>query len=374
MNAAKLKRREFLWALAGAGTLAGVGSALAWQFGFFTDGPPEDHEFYSSYGEWSSSNITQMDAATPSYVVFFRPRSLKQQHFQVPLRVHSGVQDPINKSFLVFITKWGDTICSFDRSQGRVLKQARAAAGRRFFGHGVWDPQANAFWVVENDDIANKGYLVLRNHQLEIVREIPSHGVYPHEVKMPESGVLQVCNTGDFKTQFGSMAWVSTADGRLLKNVSFKETLKTAGPSHFLRSRRRPEETFIGSITAAQDTPSVIWRMSGESSTRAIIAQEKDRALFTGEVVSWAESPASGLMMWTHAKAKAVFSVGVDQDEEAKVALPIYPHGMIDDGDNIFVTRKAHLIKWSNGEYEEVARGPKLERSKFGSHIVRIES
>lgn len=363
-----MKRRDFLIGSAGAGILGASG--LAWHLGWLD--LPETHEFYSSYGEWHPSTITDLDPPTRSYVVFFGPRNLRMRHYEVPLRVHSGVQDPVNKNFFVFITKWGETICSFDRASGRVLQEAKCAPGRRFFGHGVWDEASGGFWAVENDDPNNRGYLVLRNRELRTVREIPSHGVYPHEVQMPEPGVLQVANTGDLKKRHGSMAWIRAEDGRLLKSIEFKKESGEAGPSHFLRPAYYPDDLMIGGITAKEDQPSAVWRVSSGVVSR-VQPSETFKGLFTGEVVSWAESRSQSKVLWTHAKSRAVFGLKLNSPAPARLEMPIYPHGMINDGDAVFVTKNTTVVRWNRGKLKNVARGPELQSSTWGSHIMRAE-
>lgn len=371
MKKPELSRRHFLL---GAAAL-GVSAPVAWHFWRQDiESPREDHEFFSSYGEWTSVDVDQIDPPKKSYVVFYQPRSLRMQHFLVPFRIHSGVQDPTRKNYLVFIPKWGQTLCSFDRNTGEVLKTIACAKGRRFFGHGVWDVTSNGFWVTENDDGINEGRLVLRNHELEIIREIPTYGTYPHEVKLAKGapGVLQVCNTGDFKTRCGTMSWISIADGKLVKQLKFEKEIKDAGPTHFMYSRRAPDSLFIGSLTSDVTTPSHVWRVRGDNAPARIEAQNPE--LFRGEVVSWAESPSSGLMMWTQAKTKSVFSFDVDNGVKADVRMSVYPHGMVADGNIVWVTKKSKLLRWEKGFFKEVARGPWLGEARFGSHIVRIES
>ncbi len=362
-----------------------AGGALAYSL-FRKPGLPAaaEWEFASGYGPWVDSAIDRVDPALPSRLVIFNPGNGRMVDFPVPFRVHMTVQNPRRLEQLILISKWGAEIASFDRAAGRVDKVLSAPEGRRFFGHAVWDESEDGFWVTEQDDRDFRGRIVLRGADLSARREIESCGIFPHDVQMPEPGVLAVANNGDFygleksavaglppDWLVSNMVWLRTATGKATRQVRFPELLGRAGASHF---QTLPNGTvFVGGKTRSEDDPSVVIRIPPEGPFRILKPAKGSGSHYQGEAISFALD--GDRVVWTHTKEKGVFSANRDGDVATLVA-PARSRGIAawDGGLIVSHAKKQLLLRIEKNTVVREYEGPSLDGYRWGSHLSRIVS
>lgn len=368
-----MDRRKFLIASGGVLGLSVLGGVAVWQSQLLDLSTSTGEELYSAFGKWEPIKIDQVAAPIKSHLVFFSLAKFQPRIFDVPFRVHTGIQDPRHRQNLVLVGKWGREICVFNRQSGDIRSLQTTTGSRRFFGHGVWDEASGGIWLTENDDQTGQGYLVLRDRQLKVIREIPSHGMYPHELQMADQGVLLVANTGNLKDQAGRLNWIHAKSGELVKSIEFTKAMGHAGPSHFVKSKVSGD-FYIGSITSKANGPSYVWRVGSDMKPTRVEVISEQRRLFRGEVVSIVETKKNPQILWTQADTRAVFAVTPTVDARANVVMKLNPHGMIADGGGVVVTKRVGIVKWSDGDVDETYRGPKLENERWGSHVMRAEA
>ncbi len=374
-----MDRRSFLFL---------AGGALAYPLFRFMQtsargsGLPSEFELVSGYGRWVDSAIDQIDPSLPSRLVIFNPGSGAMHDFPVPFRIHMAVQNPRRPEQLILISKWGTEIASFNRTSGSVEGTASSAKGRRFFGHAVWDPKEDGFWISEQDDLDFRGRIVLRGHDLAIRREMESHGLYPHDVQMPEPGVLAVANNGDFygieesdfnpprELRVSNVTWIDTRSGRVLRQVRFPELLGRAGASHF---QSLPERAaLVGGKTRGDDDASVVIRVAQDGSYRFLKPTAGSESYYQGEAISFALD--GDRIVWTHSKEKAVFSAALDGDQ-AHLLTPTRSRGIAAWDDELIVShaKKPILLKIKGKDVVAEIDGPSLDGHRWGSHLSRIK-
>ena len=83
-------------------------------------------------------------------------------------------------------------------SNGTVRQVVRAAHNRHFYGHAVYSPDGRYLFTTENDFESGSGVVGVRDAEtLAWIREIPSHGIGPHELAWLGDGhTLVIANGG----------------------------------------------------------------------------------------------------------------------------------------------------------------------------------
>ncbi|MGE4132378.1 MAG: DUF1513 domain-containing protein [Bdellovibrionales bacterium] len=378
MSTEKLNRRELV--VAGLGLAAGQW-ALGHEVPLFA--AKKSIELVSAYGDWVTTFIDKIDPPLKSELVFFNPQSRRFEPFTVPFRVHTLVQNSARLSQLFLVPKWGQDLCEFDRAAGKVGRRIQCKDDRRFFGHAVWDVEAEGFWVTEHDDKNFEGRLVLRGPDLKVKEDFSSFGAFPHELQFSTSGDLLVANSGNFDGEHGdraldrrvsNLSWVDRKTGRLKHQIPFSDVVGIAGASHFLQI---PDsgEIFVGTMSKTAEQVTAAFRVKGDKVDR-LTAEVKAKESFQGEIVSFAYSPEDRRVLWTQSKAHGVFSQSLDALEPARLVYQRKSKGMIGINGHVFFTagNERDLYSVENGAVLSLGRAPWRWGSRWGSHLVAIES
>ncbi len=373
-----MNRRKFL-----ASTVAG---AVVMEFAYEWLKAPEaaGFELATAYGDWVESFIEKVDPPLASEIVFFDPGSMRLKNFKVPFRVHMLVQNPKQREQLVMVSKWGRQIASFDRARGKITKVKELPEGRRFFGHAAWDSEAGGFWVTEQDDKKIAGRLTLRGPDLEVIREYSSFGIFPHEIRMIEPGVLLAANSGDYFKRYldgsvpldrriSNLSWIDTHSGSLKNQVRFPKILGTAGASHFMPVPGT-DLIFVGTMSALTEQPTTVLRVDKDQVTQ-LAGDPNGEESYRGEVVSFAMADHNQRVMWTHSKARGVFSSTLAEGAKARLVIPASSRGIASvDGDVIVAhANKQLLLRLRDGEVVQKTLGPDLAGHRWGSHLVKLD-
>ena len=211
MRTPRISRRAFL---AGAG-MGGAGAALAgWRF----QQPPT--LFLSAHHDHSER----------PYVSGFDIRGRARFRLPIDLRAHAAVGHPLHSDVAVIIARRpGKFSYEIDLVNGTVRRVVRSADNRHFCGHGVYSPDGRYLFTTENDFENGVGVIGVRDGEtLALVREMPSHGIGPHElVFLADRRTLVVANGGirthpdypreklNIPTMAPSLAYVDAASGEL---------------------------------------------------------------------------------------------------------------------------------------------------------------
>ncbi|EXF90279.1 hypothetical protein D554_0082 [Bordetella holmesii 30539] len=150
----------------------------------------------------------------------------------MPDRGHSFAID--GERATVFGRQPGFFALSFDLRGQRPPQVIEAAAGRHFFGHGVYLPGGRLMLATENDYDAGQGVIGIYDVSgtPRRVGEFSSGGIGPHEViLLPDGKTLCVANGGilthpdygklelNLDTMRPSLAYLDATSGTLLENV-----------------------------------------------------------------------------------------------------------------------------------------------------------
>ena len=165
----------------------------------------------------------------------------------LPGRGHGFAADPATGAVAVFARRPGDWALVLDPATGRVSARLAAGADRHLYGHGAFSPDGAFLYTSENRFEDGAGIIGVWEAARDWRRagEWPSHGVGPHEIRMSGRGtMLAVANGGvrthpdtgraklNLDTMVPSLALMDTADGRLVRSVSFGPRLRRLSIRH----------------------------------------------------------------------------------------------------------------------------------------------
>ncbi|HIP78592.1 MAG TPA: DUF1513 domain-containing protein, partial [Kiloniellaceae bacterium] len=136
---------------------------------------------------------------------------------------------------------------AIDPLTGDVAGQIEAAPGRHFYGHAAFSPDGRWLFVAENAYAEGRGvigvYDAVAGYRRS--RELPSHGIGPHELAMLSDGRrLVVANGGirthpesgrrklNLETMRPSLAYVDAANGALLQRFTLPGELHRLSIRH----------------------------------------------------------------------------------------------------------------------------------------------
>ncbi len=114
-------------------------------------------------------------------------------------RVHDQALNPVNHNQVVFFARRpGNEAYVVDISTQHLQHTFKSQAGRHFFGHGFFTPDANYLVSCENAYEKGHGVIVVRDAKTwQVLTEFPANGVGTHQIKlMPDAKTLVVANGG----------------------------------------------------------------------------------------------------------------------------------------------------------------------------------
>ena len=155
-----------------------------------------------------------------------------QERFRLPLpaRGHQFAVSPDGAQLFAAPRRPGTTAFVFDLAVLRAVAICRAAPGRHFFGHAVFNADGSHLFATENDYRRGRGVVAVREARtFQVVSEFDSGGIGPHELAwLPDGRTLAVANGGiltrpsqpreklNLDTMRPNLSLVEAASGRLL--------------------------------------------------------------------------------------------------------------------------------------------------------------
>ena len=165
----------------------------------------------------------------------------------LPGRGHGFAADPASGAVVVFARRPGGWALVLDPAAGRISARLTAHPGRHFYGHGAFSPDGAFLYTSENRFEDGAGIIGVWEAARAWRRagEWPSHGVGPHEIRMSGQGTTLAVANGGIRTHpdtgraklnldamAPSLALVDTADGRLVRSMSFGPRLHRLSIRH----------------------------------------------------------------------------------------------------------------------------------------------
>ncbi|MEX1365987.1 MAG: DUF1513 domain-containing protein, partial [Nannocystaceae bacterium] len=237
------------------------------------------------------------------------------EHLPLSFLAHGLTPSPHDDALLVLFEKRGPGACVVDLRAGVVAQVLQAGQGRQFYGHGVFSKDGSLLYCVETD-LADgyRGVLSVRDgRDFQVLGELPSYGVAPHDCALWGDGnVLVVTNGG---TPVGNeqdrpnVAFVDLRTNALLESVrptnpwintghvavgSGGEIAVVSAPRDGLSSTDDVGGVSLrgttGPLRTAEQPPALIRTLKGE--TLSVVIHEPTRSVAT-------TTPLGGcIMVW----------------------------------------------------------------------------
>lgn len=174
-----MHRRQFLYGLGASGLLATQPAHANARNGLYVTCAARPDGSYSANGFDGTGN----------------------QVFEIPLpgRGHGMAFHPSRPECVVLARRPGTFAAVIDLPAGRAPRWVEAAAGRHFYGHGVFSPDGTLLYATENDYDSGRGVLGIYDAANNYARlgEIATNGIGPHQVRLtPDRQTLAVANGG----------------------------------------------------------------------------------------------------------------------------------------------------------------------------------
>ena len=118
---------------------------------------------------------------------------------RVPMRAHGCAVHPLDADRVLFFARRpGISAFELQRSTSRVQTVFETPTGRHLAGHGTFSADGNFLFTPEHDYEHVRGVIAVRDtRNWQIVREIDTHGIDPHELAwLPGNRCLLVANGG----------------------------------------------------------------------------------------------------------------------------------------------------------------------------------
>ncbi|GAB4392369.1 MAG: DUF1513 domain-containing protein [Kiloniellaceae bacterium] len=149
----------------------------------------------------------------------------------LPGRGHGAARRPGKREVVVFARRPGRFAMVFDPLSPETARRIDAAAGRHFYGHGVFSPDGRWLFACENDFDRARGCIGVYDASAGYRREaeLDAHAIGPHEMVLLSDGrTLAVANGGilthpdkgrqklNVETMQPSLAYIDSESGALL--------------------------------------------------------------------------------------------------------------------------------------------------------------
>ncbi|MEM7152186.1 MAG: DUF1513 domain-containing protein [Myxococcota bacterium] len=176
------------WSLSRRRFLASLGTVMAAPAGIGCDASPTAERWVSAQGD-----------SDETYGLVIAEPGGSSTTVRSGFRGHAMAHHPSDGSRVVmFGRRPGQFGIVVDIDRARVVQRFECTPHRRFAGHGCFDADGTRLLTVEADIETGAGIVAVRDAAtLEVVREIETHGIGPHEiVLMPDGRTLAVANGG----------------------------------------------------------------------------------------------------------------------------------------------------------------------------------
>lgn len=142
------------------------------------------------------------DANDKSYIAALDSSGKIRFELPVGSRCHGVAINPkVHGEAVVFPKRPGYVAYLTNFQTGQIVKEFRCEEGRYFYGHGCYSADGRYLFATENDYENQRGVVTIRDGAtMQVLGELPSFGVGPHEVTLLNDGkTLVIANGGTFE-------------------------------------------------------------------------------------------------------------------------------------------------------------------------------
>ena len=163
-----------------------------------------DEDILLSGGSFTDDNTTQ------NALVIINLTQKEKKLIETPFLPHDILIDPNNKYRVFCFEKNGSRACEIDLQTQTVKRTFHSAENRTFSGHAVFSHDGKIIYCVESELNSKQGSISIRDSKtLEIIKQLPTLGLSPHDCQLSKDNVLTVSNTGKSESGFHQPSLVS---------------------------------------------------------------------------------------------------------------------------------------------------------------------
>ena len=303
------------------------------------------------------------DYADRPHVGAFDQRGRLRFRLPIKLRAHSAAFHPARRDVaVIFARRPGNLLYEINLAGGFSRRVVSSSEQRHFYGHGVYSPDGRDLFTTENDFKNGVGVIGVRDGETLVqVREMPSHGVGPHELAFLADGKTLVIANGGIRTHPDSprqklnlsamkpsLAYVDAASGELqavhaLDNRFLSIRHLTVGPGDLVciaLQHEGPAKETVPLVGFQRGKEPIVLAAAPEPVLRSLNHYTASICLHAGTGIAAVSCPRGGqVTFWDAAEARFV------------AALPIRDAGGISlsaDGEGFVVTNgrgEIHTIR-----------------------------
>ncbi|MDP7592221.1 MAG: DUF1513 domain-containing protein [Litorilituus sp.] len=212
-----ISRRQFLFAIAAAGTAATMGCT----------------PLFSTQKYWLVSACSNKN--NEHFVAAFDLQGQIISKIKLPARGHDAIAIPEKPGHaLIFARRPGTFVLEVDFIQGKITQQIEAQSHSHFYGHGIISPKHNVLLTSENDFATGHGKIVVRDTEnYQVLEQFDSGGIGPHQLAlMPNNNTIVIANGGikthpaqprkklNINTMSSNLAYLELASGNIIDSYT----------------------------------------------------------------------------------------------------------------------------------------------------------
>lgn len=297
---------------------------------------------------WHNSRTVGAEVLLPqskSHIIFVDALNESYEIVEIPLIVHSMIQDEARAENLFLFSKWSREVAVYNRNSNLVTKQLVRPDHIRVYGHGAWDSQRDGFWYTEHDLNEKKGYVVFCDRDLNIRSRIQSGGATPHEVRFGRGNKLLVANSLSVDGLVPSLAIIDPKSEKMEKLIRLTELDANGVVTHMALSKT-DNRIFIGGYKTS-DERSVVVHIDNEDRPTLLKVHHRD---YIGESFSLVHDSVKDHLLWVTPATGALFTYDLQEMKMHKVELDNFYTGIHDGGHELFLTSKNRDAFYRKGD------------------------
>lgn len=165
----------------------------------------------------------------------------------LPSRAHQIAVHPKANWLALSARRPGTYLKIIQADTGQQVYDLKPVSGHHFYGHSVFSSDGQFLYTTENHIASGEGRIFVRDSQndFKVIRQYPSHGIGPHEIKLSpddktvivaNGGILTHPDSGRIKLNLDemapSLAYLSAQTGELLEQASLPSHLHKLSIRH----------------------------------------------------------------------------------------------------------------------------------------------
>lgn len=282
-----------------------------------------DEDIILSGGSYEDNDY-ESEGREQHALILINPLQKEKRLIQTEFLPHGIITDPNNKYRILCFEKNGHRACEIDLLTQTVNQTFSCETAQQFSGHSVFSFNGNQLYTIEIDKTNQQGSIAVRNSKtFELIKQLPTLGLKPHDCQLLKDNTLVVSNTGQDETKLHqpSLVYINLNTEKLVQRKKLDDSSLNCG--HFKITKANDLvvasapidtnninggisiETSGHAITTMQEPVEVIQRMTGEALSISINEAH--------QVIAVTHPQANLLSFWSLKDKKIIKAIGIEK-------------------------------------------------------------